>query len=88
MLGMSFAKFAERKCFEVVVTNAATTTTLCRDDMEMMLNKIVPEGLPYRHSCEGPDDMVTRACSPFAHNTSFDFAWRALSLNLLYCFDP
>jgi hypothetical protein len=31
----------------------------CRDDMEMMLNKIVPEGLPYRHSCEGPDDMVS-----------------------------
>lgn len=29
-----------------------------RDDMEMMLNKIIPEGLPYRHSCEGPDDMV------------------------------
>ncbi|XP_064102752.1 UPF0047 protein YjbQ-like isoform X1 [Macrobrachium nipponense] len=29
-----------------------------RDDMEMMLNKIVPEGMPYRHSCEGPDDMV------------------------------
>lgn len=29
-----------------------------RDDMEMMLNKIVPEGLAYRHSCEGPDDMV------------------------------
>lgn len=28
--------------------------------MEMMLNKIVPEGLPYRHSCEGPDDMVRR----------------------------
>lgn len=30
-----------------------------RDDMEMMLNKIVPEGLDYRHSCEGPDDMVS-----------------------------
>lgn len=30
-----------------------------RDDMEMMLNKIVPEGLAYRHSCEGPDDMVS-----------------------------
>lgn len=29
-----------------------------RDDMEMMLNKIVPEGMAYRHSCEGPDDMV------------------------------
>lgn len=28
--------------------------------MEMMLNKIVPEGLPYRHSCEGPDDMVRK----------------------------
>lgn len=35
-----------------------------RDDMEMMLNKIVPEGLPYRHSCEGPDDMPAhvKAC--------------------------
>ncbi|CAG7827614.1 unnamed protein product [Allacma fusca] len=30
-----------------------------RDDMEMMLNKLVPEGLPYKHSCEGPDDMVS-----------------------------
>lgn len=34
-----------------------------RDDMEMMLNKIVPEGMPYRHSCEGPDDMVKFYCS-------------------------
>ncbi|XP_043470661.1 UPF0047 protein YjbQ [Leptopilina heterotoma] len=35
-----------------------------RDDMEMMLNKIVPEGLDYRHSCEGPDDMPAhvKAC--------------------------
>lgn len=35
-----------------------------RDDMEMMLNRIVPEGLPYRHSCEGPDDMPAhvKAC--------------------------
>nr|CAD7410347.1 unnamed protein product [Timema poppensis] len=35
-----------------------------QDDMEMMLNKIVPEGLPYRHSCEGPDDMPAhvKAC--------------------------
>lgn len=35
-----------------------------RDDMEMMLNKIVPEGLQYRHSCEGPDDMPAhvKAC--------------------------
>jgi len=54
-----------------------------RDDMESMLNKLVPEvinsihlgifkqlvleldfmfpfqGLPYKHSCEGPDDMVS-----------------------------
>ncbi|XP_067649251.1 UPF0047 protein YjbQ-like [Haliotis asinina] len=28
-----------------------------RVDMEMMLNKIVPEGAGYLHSCEGPDDM-------------------------------
>lgn len=33
--------------------------------MEMMLNKIVPEGLPYRHSCEGPDDMVSKNVLPF-----------------------
>ena len=25
-----------------------------------MLNRIVPEDLPFRHSCEGPDDMVTK----------------------------
>ena len=29
-----------------------------RADMEMMLNRIVPEDVPFRHSCEGPDDMV------------------------------
>lgn len=35
-----------------------------RDDMEMMLNKIVPESEQYRHSCEGPDDMPAhvKAC--------------------------
>ena len=32
-----------------------------RDDMEMMLNRIIPEDVPFRHSCEGPDDMVRRA---------------------------
>jgi secondary thiamine-phosphate synthase enzyme len=28
-----------------------------RKDMEMFLNKIVPEDLPYKHTDEGPDDM-------------------------------
>ena len=32
-----------------------------RDDMEIMLNRIIPEDVPFRHSCEGPDDMVRRA---------------------------
>lgn len=27
-------------------------------DMEMGLNKIVPETFPYIHTAEGPDDMV------------------------------
>ena len=36
-----------------------------RDDMEMMLNRIVPEDVPFRHSCEGPDDMVNRLLSSF-----------------------
>ncbi|XP_041365971.1 UPF0047 protein C4A8.02c-like isoform X2 [Gigantopelta aegis] len=28
-----------------------------RVDTEMMLNRIVPEGAGYKHTCEGPDDM-------------------------------
>lgn len=28
-----------------------------RVDMEMAINKIAPENLPYVHTCEGPDDM-------------------------------
>ena len=26
-------------------------------DMESSMNSIVPENFPYRHTCEGPDDM-------------------------------
>ena len=42
-----------------------------RDDMEMMLNRIIPEDVPFRHSCEGPDDMVRRAatCANFGIGT-------------------
>lgn len=33
-----------------------------RTDMEMMLNRLVPEsGPPYRHTLEGPDDMPGHA---------------------------
>ena len=28
-----------------------------RRDMEMALNQLCPESLPYTHTCEGPDDM-------------------------------
>ncbi|XP_064614178.1 UPF0047 protein YjbQ-like isoform X2 [Liolophura sinensis] len=28
-----------------------------RDDTEMFMNKLVPESTPFKHSCEGPDDM-------------------------------
>lgn len=28
-----------------------------REDMEMFLTSFVPENLPFRHTCEGPDDM-------------------------------
>ena len=28
-----------------------------RTDMEMMLNRLVPENAPYEHTLEGPDDM-------------------------------
>lgn len=43
----------------ILANTKSTKRSASRDDMEMMLNKIVPEGLPYRHSCEGPDDMVS-----------------------------
>ncbi|XP_065560409.1 UPF0047 protein YjbQ-like isoform X2 [Artemia franciscana] len=35
-----------------------------RVDMEMMLNKLIPENVTYKHSCEGPDDMPAhvKAC--------------------------
>lgn len=44
-----------------------------REDMEMMLNRIVPEDMPFKHSCEGPDDMVRAggrlpSCSGCAHS--------------------
>ncbi|RWS24958.1 putative 39S ribosomal protein L45-like protein [Leptotrombidium deliense] len=35
-----------------------------REDMEMFLSRLVPESTPFRHSCEGPDDMPAhiKAC--------------------------
>ena len=47
-----------------------------RDDMEMMLNRIVPEDLPFRHSCEGPDDMVCRYSVLCLSQTSPKFSRR------------
>lgn len=46
-----------------------------RDDMEMMLNKIVPEGLAYRHSCEGPDDMVSKHTFAFILRQWIHLTW-------------
>ncbi|CAG2175799.1 unnamed protein product [Oppiella nova] len=35
-----------------------------REDMEMFLSRLIPETTPFRHSCEGPDDMPAhiKAC--------------------------
>ncbi|XP_015925694.1 UPF0047 protein YjbQ [Parasteatoda tepidariorum] len=35
-----------------------------RVDMEMFLTQLVPESIPFKHSCEGPDDMPAhiKAC--------------------------
>ncbi|PAA94186.1 hypothetical protein BOX15_Mlig010388g3, partial [Macrostomum lignano] len=32
-----------------------------KTDMEMILNRLVPEDQRYQHSCEGPDDMPAHA---------------------------
>ena len=34
-------------------------------DMEMAINKIVPEDFPYRHTAEGPDDMPAHIKAAF-----------------------
>ena len=47
-----------------------------RDDMEMMLNRIVPEDVPFRHSCEGPDDMVRyKLCTIQVQDDSSSFLY-------------
>ena len=43
-------------------TSASISVNECWDDsvrvdMEMMLNRLVPENAPYTHTLEGPDDM-------------------------------
>ncbi|RZF45918.1 hypothetical protein LSTR_LSTR008295 [Laodelphax striatellus] len=51
--------------FHVQILHTSASLALNESwDPDMMLNKIVPEGLPYRHSCEGPDDMPAhvKAC--------------------------
>lgn len=41
-----------------------------RTDMEMILTKLIPEnGMPYQHSCEGPDDMPAHAKSILIGNS-------------------
>ena len=56
-----------------------------RDDMEMMLNRIVPEDLPFRHSCEGPDDMVRHSLQRTEHaNNSLSVSARPCEGCLLY----
>lgn len=54
--------------------------------MEMMLNKIVPEGLEYRHSCEGPDDMVSfRRSLLRASFLSLDNSGRCHTFSVIFC---
>jgi secondary thiamine-phosphate synthase enzyme len=36
-----------------------------RSDMEMAMNRIVPEDFPYRHTAEGPDDMPAHVKAAF-----------------------
>ncbi|CAL1294107.1 unnamed protein product [Larinioides sclopetarius] len=36
-----------------------------REDMEAFLTELVPESTPFRHSCEGPDDMPAHIKSCF-----------------------
>ena len=64
-----------------------------RDDMEMMLNRIIPEDVPFRHSCEGPDDMVCmwpQVSEPevitFLYNLSLCSQQKKLPQFVTFCF--
>ena len=37
-------------------------------DLEMAFRKVAPEDLPYRHTCEGPDDMPAHIKSSLTNN--------------------
>lgn len=51
-----------------------------REDMEMFLTSFVPENLPFRHTCEGPDDMPAHVKVGEREN----FASVSVVLHLLY----
>ncbi|GFR69545.1 UPF0047 protein yjbQ [Elysia marginata] len=38
-----------------------SASIILNEDMEMVLNKVVPESWNYKHSLEGPDDMPAHA---------------------------
>ncbi|KAK3580606.1 hypothetical protein CHS0354_002706 [Potamilus streckersoni] len=40
-----------------------------REDMEMFLTKLIPESTPFKHSCEGPDDMPAHIKACFLGNS-------------------
>ncbi len=50
--------------FQLFILHTSASLTLnencdpdVRQDMETAINHVVPESLPYVHTCEGPDDM-------------------------------
>lgn len=60
---LHYSVFTNKKILTVQHTSASLMINENYDsdvqkDMEMGLNKIVPETFPYIHTAEGPDDMV------------------------------
>ena len=63
-LGLPFIKDIKIGTMNIMIqhTSASISVNECWDDsvrvdMEMMLNRLVPESAPYTHTLEGPDDM-------------------------------
>jgi len=55
-MGFSCSRFAVQHTSASLTINENADPDV-RSDMEMALNKIVPESLPFAHDAEGSDDM-------------------------------
>ncbi|KAA3673819.1 uncharacterized protein DEA37_0014199 [Paragonimus westermani] len=73
MLSIRFPRAVQHTSATLIVNESWDPSV--KTDIEMLLNRLFPESLSYKHSCEGPDDMADEfrslvECPSFASSTS------------------